>query len=64
VLGEEHPVTTTGVVMTGEDKGEEQRAQKQRTRSIGIALGLALLVVLFYVATLVRLGPDVFNRAL
>lgn len=50
--------------MTGEDKNEEQRAQKQRTRSIGIALGLALLVVLFYVATLVRLGPDVFNRPL
>ncbi len=55
-------MTTIGTVMTGEDKSEEQRAQKQRTRSIGIALGLALLVVLFYVATLVRLGPDVLNR--
>lgn len=50
--------------MTGEDNNEDQRAQKQRARSIGIALGLALLVVLFYVATLVRLGPEVFNRPL
>jgi len=50
--------------MAGDEKTEELRTQKQRTRSIGIALGLALLVVLFYVATLVRLGPDVFNRSL
>jgi hypothetical protein len=33
-------------------------------RSIAIALALAALVVLFYVATLVRLGGNVFNRPL
>jgi hypothetical protein len=31
-------------------------------RSIAIALALGALVVLFYVATLVRLGGHVFNR--
>lgn len=36
----------------------------QRRRSIAIALALAVLVVLFYAATLVRLGGNVFNRAL
>jgi len=33
-------------------------------RSIAIALALAVLAVLFYVATLVRLGGNVFNRPL
>jgi len=33
-------------------------------RSIAIALALAALVALFYLATLVRLGGNVFNRPL
>jgi hypothetical protein len=33
-------------------------------RSIAIAIGLGLLVVLFYAATIVRLGGNVANRAL
>jgi len=33
-------------------------------RWIAIAVALAGLVVLFYVATLVRLGGNVFNRPL
>jgi hypothetical protein len=33
-------------------------------RSIAIALALAGLVILFYVATLVRLGGHVMNRPL
>ena len=41
---------------------EAQR--RRRTRSIAIGLGLAALVVLFYVATIVRLGGNVFNRAI
>lgn len=35
---------------------------RQRRRSIAIGLALAGLMVLFYVATLVRLGGNVFNR--
>jgi hypothetical protein len=33
-------------------------------RSIAIALVLGLLVVMFYIATIVRLGGNVFNRPL
>ena len=31
-------------------------------RSIGIALALGMLVIIFYIATLVRLGGNVMNR--
>jgi len=48
---------------TGEDNNEAV-SKRQRMRSIAIALVLAGLVVLFYVATLVRLGGNVLNRAL
>jgi hypothetical protein len=33
-------------------------------RSIAIALALAALVIIFYAATMVRLGGNVFNRPL
>ena len=45
----------------GEQKEWERRRRK---RSIAIGLALAALVVIFYVATLVRLGGNVFNRPL
>lgn len=41
----------------------EQR-RRQRMRSIAIALALGALAVLFYVATIVRMGPDILNRPL
>jgi hypothetical protein len=41
---------------------EEQR-RSRRSRSIAIALALGLLVILFYVVTLVK-GPAVLNRPL
>jgi hypothetical protein len=44
------------------DQGERQR--RRRMRSIAIALALGALVILFYVATLVRLGGNVLNRPL
>ena len=37
---------------------------RQRGRSIAIALALVGLVALFYIATIVRLGSNVANRAL
>ncbi len=49
-----------GVVVGEHEDREAQR--RQRTRSIAIGLALAALVVLFYVATLVRLGGNVLNR--
>lgn len=43
---------------------DEERRRRQRGRSIAIAISLGLLVALFYVATMVRLGGNVFNRPL
>jgi hypothetical protein len=43
---------------------EQERERRQRMRSIAIALALGGLVVLFYIATFVRLGGNVFNRPL
>jgi hypothetical protein len=37
---------------------------RQRSRSIAIALALGGMVLLFYIATLVRLGGNVFNRGI
>jgi hypothetical protein len=46
------------------DDERQEWERRRRSRSIAIALALAALVVLFYVATLVRLGGNVFNRPL
>ena len=46
------------------DDGRDEWERRRRTRSIAIALALAALVVMFYVATLVRLGGNVMNRPL
>ncbi len=47
------------------DNGNQKEWQRRRrVRSIAIALALAALVVIFYVATIVRLGGNVMNRPL
>ena len=46
------------------DGEESERNRRRRLRSIAIALALAALVVLFYVATIVRLGGNVLHRPL
>jgi len=46
----------TGVVLTEEQK------RRRRMRSIAIALALGALVLLFYVVTIVKLGPGVLSR--
>jgi accessory gene regulator protein AgrB len=43
---------------------ELERAKRQRQRSIAIALCLLGLVLLFYAATIVRLGGNALNRAM
>lgn len=40
------------------------RARRQRMRSVAIGWSLALLVALFYAATIVHMGGNVLNRAL
>ncbi len=47
-----------GIVLTQEQK------RRQRARSIAIALFLGALVLLFYIVTVVKLGPGVLNRPL
>ncbi len=53
--------------MAGQDEGikltDEQR-KKRRSRSIAIAAVLGALVVLFYIVTIVKLGPGVMDRPL
>jgi len=48
--------------MNSEMDEERQRKKRQRMRSIAIALALGALVALFYIATIVRMGGNVFNR--
>jgi type IV secretory pathway component VirB8 len=47
-----------GIVLTEEQK------RRRRARSIAIALSLGALVLLFYIVTIVKLGPGVLNRPL
>jgi hypothetical protein len=47
-----------------EDREQQERERRRRMRSIAIALALGALVVIFYIATMVRLGGNVFNRPL
>ena len=45
-----------GIVLT------EQQQRTRRARSIALALVLAGFAVLFYLVTIVKLGPGIFNR--
>ncbi len=47
-----------GIVLTEEQK------RRRRARSVAIALALGALVLLFYIVTIVKLGPGVLNRPL
>lgn len=42
----------------------DQQQKARRSRSIALALVLAGLVILFYVATIAKFGPSLFNRTL
>jgi hypothetical protein len=46
------------------DDGQDEWRRRRKMRSIAIGLALAGLVVLFYVATIVRMGGNVLNRPL
>jgi len=43
---------------------ERTRRKRQRKRSIALAWALVALAVLFFIVTIVRLGPMVANRPL
>ncbi len=42
----------------------EEQKRRRRRRSIAIGLALAAVVLLFYVLTIVKMGPDILNRPL
>jgi hypothetical protein len=42
----------------------EADRKRRRARSIAIALALGFIVLLFYVVTIAKLGPQVLNRPL
>jgi hypothetical protein len=44
-----------GIVLT------EEQLRRRRARSIAIALSLGALVVLFYVITIIKVGPNVLT---
>ena len=53
----------TAMAQDGIKLTEEQK-KRRRGRSIAIGLALAALVVLFYVVTIIKLGPGVVDRPL
>jgi len=43
-------------------QSDEDRRRRQRRNSIALGLVLGALVILFYVLTIVKLGPAVFTQ--
>ena len=43
---------------------EEKAAKARRGRSIAIGVSLAALAVIFYILTVVKIGPALFDRVL
>lgn len=43
---------------------DEEIKARRRKRSIAIGIALGLLVVVFYVLTVVKMGPSLFERPL
>lgn len=50
------------MAMAAEVPGGDEWVRRRKARSLAIALGLAALVAIFYVATLVRLGPNAIKK--
>jgi high-affinity K+ transport system ATPase subunit B len=50
--------------MTNITPNDEEAKRRRRRNSIALGLVLAALVLVFYVLTIVKMGPAVFNRAL
>ena len=51
------------MTVPGPELTEEQK-QRRRRRSIALALVLGGLVLIFYILTIVKMGPGVFDRQL
>ena len=53
-------------VIDQDDRVTMTEAQKKarRNRNVAIAIALAALVIIFYIATIVKMGPAILDRAL
>ena len=51
------------MTVPGPELTDEQK-QRRRRRSIALALVLGGLVLIFYILTIVKMGPGVFDRQL
>lgn len=40
----------------------ERQRKARRSRSIALGLVLAAVVIIFYLVTVVKIGPEIFNR--
>lgn len=40
----------------------ERQKKARRSRSVALAIVLALLVLIFYAVTIVKIGPEILNR--
>lgn len=40
----------------------ESQKKARRSRSVAIAIGLFALVIIFYIATIVKFGPGILDR--
>lgn len=56
IMDEKNRDTEGGITLT------EEQIRRRRVRSIAIAVSLGALVLLFYVVTIVKLGPGVLQR--
>ena len=50
--------------MAGPVDRDAELLSRRRRRSIALALALGALVVIFYVLTIVKMGPGIFERPL
>ncbi|MCY0150529.1 MULTISPECIES: hypothetical protein [Hoeflea] len=41
-----------------------QQKKARRSRSVALAVVLALLVIMFYVVTIIKIGPGIMDRPL
>ena len=52
------------MALVSEPQDEKELAARRRKRSIALALALAAFALIFYVLTIVKMGPALFDRPL
>lgn len=50
--------------MAAHNLSDNEIKARQRKRSIALAIALGAIVIVFYILTVVKMGPDLFSRSL